>query len=209
MRERLIKALMRQFHQPRGVVGHLAGWVMGHRSSNRQRNKWVVSLLEVKPSDRVLEIGFGPGVAILELSRHIGDEGHVYGVDPSDVMVRQATKRNAAGIAAGRVSLIRASVEQLPAFDEPLDAVMAVNTFGLWPQPAERLGELHRLLRPGGTIAIAIQPRHPDATAQTTHDSAREIVDRLREAGFAETRVEILPLDPPVACVLAQAGSER
>jgi hypothetical protein len=54
----------------------MAGWVMAHRPSNRQRNSWVVSLLDVRPADRVLEIGFGPGLAIGELSRRVGDPDH-------------------------------------------------------------------------------------------------------------------------------------
>lgn len=41
---------------------------MAHRHSNQQRNLWAVSMLEVRPTDRVLEIGFGPGVAIAELA---------------------------------------------------------------------------------------------------------------------------------------------
>jgi ubiquinone/menaquinone biosynthesis C-methylase UbiE len=59
----------------------------------------------VKPTDRVLEIGFGPRVAIAELSRRVGPEGHVYGVDHSEAMLRQATKRNIAAVQAGRVTL--------------------------------------------------------------------------------------------------------
>jgi ubiquinone/menaquinone biosynthesis C-methylase UbiE len=63
------------------MAGSVAGWEMAHRPSNRQRNSWVVSLLDVQPADRILEIGFGPGLAIVELSRRIGDTGHVYGID--------------------------------------------------------------------------------------------------------------------------------
>lgn len=72
----VITAAVRQFGQPRGAAGKVAGWVMAHRSSNRRRNKWVVSLLDVRSTDRVLEIGFGPGLAIAELSRRIGESGH-------------------------------------------------------------------------------------------------------------------------------------
>jgi methyltransferase family protein len=110
----IIAAVVGQFGHPRGTAGKVAGWVMAHRSSNRQRNKWVVSLLDVRPTDRVLEVGFGPGLAIAELSRRIGDPGHVYGIDHSDVMLRQAARRNAAAIRAGRITLTRASVDQLP-----------------------------------------------------------------------------------------------
>ena len=68
----------------------MAGWVMAHRVSNRRRNAWVVSLLDVRPGDRVLEIGFGPGLALAELSRRVGPTGRVYGIDHSEVMLRHA-----------------------------------------------------------------------------------------------------------------------
>src|SRR6266566_5497211 len=116
-----------QGHHPRGAAGSVTGWVMAHRSSNRQRNGWVVSLLDVQPADRVLEIGFGPGLAIAELSRRVGDSGRVYGIDHSEVMLRLAATRNASAIAAGRVTLSRASVDQLPpSLGGPFDAILTV-----------------------------------------------------------------------------------
>jgi SAM-dependent methyltransferase len=207
----LLKAVVAQFHHPRGAAGSVAGWVMAHRSSNRQRNSWVVSLLDVQPADRILEIGFGPGLAIAELSRRVGDQGRVYGIDHSEVMLRQATRRNAAAIAAGRVTLSRAAVDHLPPdLGGQFDAILAVNSHGFWPAPAERLGDLRRCLRPGGRIAIASQPRCPGATASTSCKAAREIETLLREAGYTDTRTETLDLDPPVACILAvNPDSER
>jgi SAM-dependent methyltransferase len=118
-------------------------------------------------------------------------------------MVRQAGKRNAAAIRARRVELLQASVAELPRFDEPLDAIVAVNSMGFWPDPDRRLRELRGLLRPGGRIALASQPRCPGATADTTARAAQELLDRLTGAGYTRARVETLPLDPPVACVLA------
>jgi SAM-dependent methyltransferase len=141
----VIAAIVGQFGHPQGTAGSVAGWVMAHRPSNRQRNSWVVSLLDVQPTDRVLEIGFGPGLAIAELSRRVGGSGHVYGIDHSEVMLRQATRRNASAIAAGRVSLSRASVDQLPpSLGGPFDAILTVNSLGFWPAPTERLDELRR-----------------------------------------------------------------
>jgi SAM-dependent methyltransferase len=191
-----------QAHHPRGAAGSVNGWVFAHRPSNRQRNRWVVSLLGVRPADQVLEIGFGPGIAVAELAR--AGAGHVYGIDHSAVMLRQASRRNAAAIRAGRGSLVNASVDQLPpAFDGPFDAILAVNSLAFWPAPAERLAELRRRLAPGGRIAIASQPRCHGATAGTSRSAASEIEDLLRSAGFAQMRTETLPLSPPVACVLA------
>jgi ubiquinone/menaquinone biosynthesis C-methylase UbiE len=176
--------------------------VFAHRPSNRQRNRWAVSLLDVQPADQVLEIGFGPGLAVAQLAR--AGAGHVYGVDHSAVMLRQASRRNAAAIRAGRVTLISASVDGLPpALDGPFDAILAVNSLGFWPAPAERLAELRRRLAPGGRAAIVSQPRCHGATAGTSRGAADEIENLLRSAGFTQLSTETLPLSPPVVCVLA------
>jgi len=191
-----------QAHHPRGAAGRVTAWEMAHRPSNRQRSGWVVSLLGVQPADQVLEIGFGPGLAVAELVR--AGAGHVYGLDHSGVMLRQASRRNAAAIRAGRVTLMRASVDQIPpALDGPFDAILAVNSLGFWSAPAQRLAELRRRLAPGGRIAIASQPRCPGATAETTRSAASEIENLLRDAGFTDLSTQTLPLSPPVACVLA------
>jgi SAM-dependent methyltransferase len=194
-----------QGHHPHGAAGSVTGWVFAHRPSNRQRNRWVVSLLGVGPADRVLEIGFGPGLAVAELVR--AGAGHVYGVDHSGVMLRQASRRNAAAIRAGRVTLINAPVDRLPrALDGPFDAILAVNSHGFWPAPAERLAELRRRLAPGGRMAIASQPRCPGATADTSRSAAHDVENLLRSAGFTPVSTETLPLSPPVICVLADAS---
>ena len=207
LQQRVLRGLVRQFGHPRGLPGRVVGGVMAHRSSNRRRNLWAVSLLDVQAADRVLEAGFGPGVAIDELAR-LAHHGAVYGIDHSDVMVRQATKRNRAAVRAGLVDLRLGSVDDLPAFAEPLDKVLAVNSVGFWPEPWERLKELRGLLRPDGQIAIASQPRCPGATRETSDRAAGEIKALLEEAGFSDTRVETLDLDPPVVCVLG-ANEER
>jgi SAM-dependent methyltransferase len=207
LRQRVFRRLVGQFHRPHGLGGHAAGWMMAHRASNVRRNRWVVSLLDVQPSDRILEVGFGPGIAIAALSDLVRD-GVVFGVDHSDVMVRVARRRNAAAIRAGRVDLRLAAADALPDFGAQLDKVVAVNSMGFWSQPVARLKELHGLLRAGGTIAVASQPRCPGATADTSSKAGREIETNLRAAGFSPTRVETLDLDPPVVCVLAvSAGS--
>jgi SAM-dependent methyltransferase len=191
-----------QFHHPTGAVGHLAGWIMGRRSSNVARNRWAVRLLDVQQTDRVIELGCGPGVAIAALGSR-ADRGLVVGVDHSQVMIRQARRRNRAAVRAGRVRLIHTPVESLSISDGPFDAALAVNTVGMWPDPTARLRELARLLRPGGRIALVSQPRCPGATAARSAAAANELAALLIEAGFEHLRTEILDLDPPAACVLA------
>ena len=203
-RQRLFGAVVTQFVRPRGFAGRLAGWEMALRTSNRKRNRWAVALLDVQPQDHILEIGFGPGLAIRELARR-ATGGFVLGIDHSEVMVRQAAARNRAAVEQGRVELRLGSALDLRDFSEVFDKALAVNNFGMWPEPEARLKELRRALRPGGRVAIVSQPRCPGASAETTKRVGVETTERLRDAGFTSIQRETLNLRPPVACVLAEA----
>jgi ubiquinone/menaquinone biosynthesis C-methylase UbiE len=205
MREKLITRVRAQFGRPTGFPGRIAGWVMAYRSSNRRRNAWVVSLLDVQPDDRVLEIGFGPGIAIRELARRAPD-GYVCGIDHSEVMLRQAGRRNADGIRRGIVDLRVGSVDALPAFDARFDKILAVNALLFWHAPDARLAELRRLLQPGGLLAVAHQPRGPGASDEVAATSGREMAATLVRAGFSDVRVETLRLEPAVVCALGRNG---
>jgi len=202
LKQKTMRALVAQFHRPHGAGGRAAGWVMAHRGSNRKRNVWAAGLLDVQPADRVLEIGFGPGIAIAELARR-ATRGRVVGVDHSELMVRQASRRNAAAVRAARVELRLGTAEQLPVFDEPFDKILAVNSLMFWDDPVARLKELRGLLRPGGRIAIAFQPRGPGSTDETAARAGEVIAGHFAGAGLTDVRVEKLALKPTaVVCVL-------
>jgi SAM-dependent methyltransferase len=83
----------------------------------------------------------------------------VCGIDHSELMLRQARRRNADRIRRGVVDLRLGSVDDLSAFDTPFDKILAVNAILFWNEPDARLEELRHLLRPGGLIAVARQPR--------------------------------------------------
>src|SRR5919197_5793912 len=125
-RQTLRSRIVAQFGRPTGIVGRLVGVVMATRTSNRERNRRTIELLQIRDADRVLEIGFGPGLAI-EMAARLARSGKVVGVDHSEIMLRQASRRNRAAIAAGRVQLHLASADALPPFTEPFDKVMASN----------------------------------------------------------------------------------
>src|SRR5829696_8495634 len=199
--QKAIERVRAQFGRPRGLPGRIAGWVMAHRASNRRRNAWAVSLIDVQRDDRVLEVGFGPGIAIRELSR-LAHEGYVCGIDHSELMVRQARRRNADGVRRGLVDLRLGSVDAVPAFGAPFDKILAVNAHLFWHEPDARLEHLRRLLRPAGLIALAHQPRGPGASDETATENGRQIATALGRAGFSELRITTLPLKPAVVCAL-------
>ena len=75
--------LMPMFGHPRGVLGRLGGLILAR--TNRRHAAWVAGLLDVRPDDRVLDVGCGPGVAIQILA---GRAQYVAGIDPSAEMLR-------------------------------------------------------------------------------------------------------------------------
>lgn len=175
---------------------------MAWTPSNKDRIRWTISLLEIKPSDRLLEIGFGPGFGV-ELVSKIALKGFVAGVDHSEVMLRQASKRNARAVRNGSVELRLGSASNLPKFSEPFDKIYTINSIHFWSDPLECLKQLRELLRPGGHIAITIQPRSRASTDETTEKIGKEIAENLERARFSNVKLEIRKVKPvAVACVL-------
>jgi cyclopropane fatty-acyl-phospholipid synthase-like methyltransferase len=202
-RQRTLRAAVGQFGNPHGAAGHVAGWIMGRRSSNVARSRWAIDLLELRPTDRFLEIGCGPGVALQAAAARAAA---VVGVDRSPVMIGQARRRNRAAVQQGRVTLHVASIESLPELGAPFDKALAVNTVGFWTDAVAGLGTVRERLRAGGTVAVVSQPRCPGATSVDSQRAAAELETLLGEAGHVDVRTHTLDtLDPPAVCVLARA----
>lgn len=170
--------LLRMFGRPAGTLGRLGGLIMAHM--NRELARSVVGLLQIRPGEKILEIGFGPGVGIALLAE-TASTGYVAGVDPSAEMVAQARARNSAAISRGQVDLRQGSVEHLPFDDGTFDAVMAINSMQVWPDAVLGLREVRRVMRAGGRIALGFTPY-----SGQTRDGLTSV---LSTAGFTEPRL--------------------
>lgn len=203
VRDALMRAAVGQFGRPTGLLGGLVGLIMANRPSNQVRSRRTLELLAIQAADRVLEIGFGPGLA-LAWAAELAHRGKVVGIDHSEVMLRLAARRNAAAIAAGRIELHLASVDAMPAFDAPFDKAFAVNVYMFWSDAPAVLQKVAAVMRPGGTFALTHQPRRRGATAQDTTQAGDRIGTDCQVAGFEQVRIELLPMQPlPAVCVLA------
>ena len=192
----------RQFTRPTGRIGRLVGHLMAVK--NRRRNGWVVSCLDVQPTDRVLELGFGPGVDLQRVAA-LAPAGRVAGLDHSDAMVDLARWRNRRAVAEGRAEIVHGSMTSLPWPDASFDVVFAINAFQFAGDPLAVIREIARVLRPGGRLAIAVQPRHKGATAASADEIGRKLVALFRDAGLHGVRVGRKVLRPvPVVCVMGR-----
>jgi SAM-dependent methyltransferase len=193
-----------QFRRPRGPLGMLVGRIMSKRSSNRQRSRWTVGLLDLEPTDRVLELGYGPGLG-LEAALETVSSGEVVGVDHSETMRRMAARRNGAAIRAGRLRVLLGDARELPTDLGRFDRIFSANVWLFWSDPVAVLVALRRSLTDGGRIAVTHLPRHGGATRDDAIAAATSISEQLRAAGYVDIVVEELPLEPvPAVCALAR-----
>jgi ubiquinone/menaquinone biosynthesis C-methylase UbiE len=176
-----------------------AGRAIGERLNrvNADITTAVYRRLQLRPSDRVLEIGFGNGKLLTALLACADDLTYV-GVDISETMVTEAIAFNAELVAAGQASFRLAPAEAIPCLDQSFDKVFAVNVIYFWPDPVRALAEMRRVLRPDGMSVIAAvkpdtdQPPPPFAREEygfRVRDAAT-VVTLHRDAGFGQIELE-------------------
>jgi ubiquinone/menaquinone biosynthesis C-methylase UbiE len=147
---------------------------------NRTCAAWIIDLLQVRPADKVLEVGFGPGVGI-QLLTSSASAAYVAGVDPSKEMVSQATTRNKKAIENGRVDLRHASVASMPFADNSCDKALAINSMQVWPDAIAGLREMRRVIKPGGEVALGFTPNSGQPNIG--------LAETFTAAGFAKAHV--------------------
>jgi SAM-dependent methyltransferase len=190
-----------QFGRPRGVLGYLADYVMAHRPSNLERNDWALSLLAIKPTDRVLEVGFGPGITA---GKAAANAREMVGVDRSALMLRQATRRNKELIEKGKLTLMLGAVESLRPELGLFDKIYSMNVVQFWREPVAVFRTLRKLLKPDGVLLTGYMPRQAGAKDEDAAQKGRQIEGWLRKAEFRQVRTETKIMKPvAVVAVLA------
>lgn len=91
--------------------------------------------LDVRDSERILEIGFGTGTSLVELARMVGSHGKVFGADIADPMLDVARQRLRDKYLEDRVELICADATTLPYLSDSMDAIFTSFTPELFDTP--------------------------------------------------------------------------
>ncbi|MET0511292.1 MAG: class I SAM-dependent methyltransferase [Thermoleophilaceae bacterium] len=122
-----------------------------------ERLRSIVEQLDIRPADRVLEIGCGHGVAATFVCERL-ETGRLTAVDRSPKMIEAAARRNAAYVEAGRAQFIVATFEDLDLGKRRFDKIFAVRV-GLFhrdPEGARRIAQ--SWLARGGSVSAFFDP---------------------------------------------------
>ena len=157
-------------------------------------------LASLEPGDTVLDLGSGAGFDCSIAAREVGPNGHVIGVDMTPEMVETA-RANVAG-EDPTVEFRLGEIEHLPVADAAVDVVISNCVINLSPDKPQVFAEAHRVLRPGGHLAVADVVRtaalptevaaDPDSVAACVAGAApaADVEAMLRDAGFVDVAVE-------------------
>ncbi|WP_312911405.1 class I SAM-dependent methyltransferase [Natronosalvus caseinilyticus] len=108
--------------------------------------------LDLRPGDRVLDVGCGPGVNFEPIRRAIGKDGRLVAVDYSPAMVAKARERiDRYGWKNVEVHRVDATTV---AFDDWFDAAVATLSMSVMPDVRRAVENVHRLLVPGGSFVV-------------------------------------------------------
>jgi ubiquinone/menaquinone biosynthesis C-methylase UbiE len=167
-----------------GIVEVLTALSMTVGRGNRARA--VAEVANIAAGDRVLDVGCGPGAAARLAARQ---GASVAGVDPSAVMLGLAGWISRARRVPG-VDWRVGRAEALPAEGGSVTVVWAISTFHHWDDPAAGLGEIRRVLVPGGRVVLAERLVPPGARGPAAHgltaDQAESLAADLAAAGFTD-----------------------
>ena len=126
---------------PEGAVASFAGVGNPHLRSGLQ------------PGETVLDLGSGAGLDSIIAGWHVGAAGRVYGVDLNPHMCAKAEAHAAA--AGGSMECRQGTMEEIPLPAASVDAVISNGVINLSFRKRRVIGELFRVLRPGGRMSIA------------------------------------------------------
>lgn len=112
--------------------------------------------LNIKIGEQVLEIGFGTGHSLKQMSESVGETGKVYGIDISSGMLKVARKRLTKAELLDWVELTCGDAVKLPYENSKFDAVFMSFTLELFdtPEIPKILKEIKRVLKPNGRLGI-------------------------------------------------------
>ena len=178
-----------QFKKPTGLPGMFTSNLMIKGNRNNYNN--LIKDLDIRVNDKMLEIGYGPGVGI-NLIAETCSSCIIHGIDFSKLMYKRATKRNEQFINSGKVTLFFGDFLKDKIDDASYDKIFCINVVYFWNDLRQPFEKIRSLLKKGGAFYFymahkdfLIGEKSPDEIFNKY--TIEQITDALKQAGFNET----------------------
>jgi ubiquinone/menaquinone biosynthesis C-methylase UbiE len=185
----LEKYIAKQAGYPSGVFSGLVAALLNRTTSHI--NDVTIQLLDIKPTDHVLDIGFGGGATVQKIVR-LAPNGLVAGIEISEAMLKRGKKKFGKLISQGKVDIREGSASKIPFESDCFDKVSTVNTIFFWPDPAAGMEEIIRVMKPKGRFVLTYSKKLPFNFTRYGFNLYQEeqTRDMLGKAGFTDIQVK-------------------
>jgi SAM-dependent methyltransferase len=150
---------------------------------------WALETLSLRPSDHVLEIGCGHGLAVPLVCEKLR-RGTVTAIDRSPKMTAAAKQRNRACVAAGKVAFETVPLADVNFGRRRFSKIFAINVNLFWIDPTAELLVVRKLERPDGALYLFYQPPGPAQLKPI----ATMLACSLEGGGFIVDRTVVEPM---------------
>jgi SAM-dependent methyltransferase len=146
---------------------------------------WAVETLNIKPSDHLLEIGCGRGIAASLICERLG-RGRLTAIDRSKTMIAAARKQNRAHLDSGKVRFEVVALADAELGRQAFSKILAINVNLFWMDPSKELAVIRKLLRPNGALYLVYEP---PARASQLAKLASSLIPNLERGGLMIRRL--------------------
>jgi len=184
----LKRIISSQFKKPAGLMGVFVSNLMIR--GNRHNYDVLLKDLNVQAGDKILEIGYGPGIGITLLAEK-GKPGIVHGIDFSKLMYKRATERNKKNIDDKKVKLFAGDFLKDNIDGADYDKIFCVNVIYFWADLQKPFFKIRSLLKNDGAFFCYMAHKDFLAKKNPANDifnkySIEQITAALKSAGFSK-----------------------
>lgn len=184
----MLRFIGNQFRKPTGFLGKIVARIM--IKGNRAAYDKIIPELAIAPEDKILEIGYGHGLGIGLIAS--GYNCSITGIDFSELMFREASKRNKKHIDAQKVELFLGDFLSTDIGSEKFDKIFCINVIYFWNNLNEPFIKVRQGLKDGGMFCLYMVSRDHLEKMRFTKGgifnrySIDEVVDCLEITGFKD-----------------------
>jgi ubiquinone/menaquinone biosynthesis C-methylase UbiE len=168
-----------------------------------ERFIWAAEILDLHPSDQVLEIGCGAGILVEQIANKL-DTGSITAIDRSESMIKMASKRNAKFLSRGKVKLVASELSKAVLEKSRFDKILAFNVNVFQKDPDKELTLIRQSLKPNGQLYLFYQ-----APYDINIKAADPVKKILQAYSFEVKDLFFKKMTPyPAFCVLSGPGAK-